>query len=92
MQKFLEKNLTETEQDLIRTLRKNCMIDGRKTFSSDTFRMLGLERFLRGDSQHSIGAFFARLKHHGVIEEDSWVRSKLKSNNMRKIRVWRWKK
>jgi len=82
--------LTVTDQDLIRTLKTLCRIDCLDTFSSDDFRMYGLDRYVR-DKAHGIGGVFARWKVNGVIKETGkWKRSTLPSNHGRKIRVYQW--
>jgi hypothetical protein len=82
------KRLTQQDQDFVRTLKTACQIDEVETFSSDTFRMLGLDRFLV-DKEHGIGGVFARLKANGIIEEVGWTRSSFPSNHGRKIRVYK---
>lgn len=81
--------LTPTDKDLAKTFRTLCNIDNRTQFSSDTFRMYGLDRFIR-DKQHGIGGFFAKLLKAKRIVRVGWTRSKIASNNMRSIRVYEW--
>lgn len=86
--KTIDTKLTPKEEDLLRTFRTLCRIDGRLTFSSDTFRMYGLDRFLN-DSQHGIGGLFAIWKKLGFIEKVGMTRSQIKSNHLREIKLYR---
>jgi len=83
------RNLTERDHDLIKTLRTHCRHEGESTFTSDTFRMLGLDRFV--DNKHGIGGFFAKLLANKYAEQVDWTRSVLPSNHGRKIRVYKWR-
>jgi len=86
----LNLDLKPIDHDLIKTFKTLCKVDGKTEFSSDDFRMYGLDRFLRGSSAHAIGGFFARLIHNRVIRQVGWKRSSLPSNRLRKIRVYEW--
>ena len=83
-----QRELTQRDHDLIKTLRTHCRQEGASTFSSDTFRMLGLDRFV--DTKHGIGGFFAKLVANKHATQVDWTRSVLPSNHGRKIRVYKW--
>lgn len=79
--------LTATDKDLFKTLRTLCKSDGHMQFSSDTFRMYQLDRFLLLP-KHQIGSFFAKLVNHKLIRAVGWIRSTIASNNQRKINLY----
>lgn len=85
-----QAKLTSTDRDLIKTFKTLLKIDGKHQFSSDDFRMYGLDRFLRGDTLHSIGGFFCKLLRNKLAVEVGRTRSKLPSNRQREIRVYEW--
>ena len=94
--------MTETQQtftgelekgdiDLIRTFHTlTTTIDKLETFTSDHFRMYGLDNFLRGDPKHAIGGFFARMKKNKLTCQVGWERSLKRTNKLRTIRSWKW--
>ena len=85
-----QAKLTPVDLDLIRTFKTLCRLDNLQTFTSDDFRMYGLDRYLK-DKAHGIGGTFARWIVNGVIVETGlWRRSGLASNHGRKVRVYRW--
>jgi hypothetical protein len=85
-----QATLTEKDHDLLRTFSTLCKIDGLLEFTSDDFRMYGLDRFI-ADKAHGIGGLFAKWKVNGKIEETGvWRRSMLPSNHGRMNRVYRW--
>ena len=88
--KSSDSKLTAKEEDLLKTFRTLCQIDNRLTFSSDTFRMYGLDRFLN-DTAHGIGGLFAMWKKLGYIEKVGMTRSQLKANHLREIKLYRFK-
>ena len=88
-QQTFDLSYSQVDKDLLRTFKTLTMIDKLETFSSDDFRMYGLDRFLR-DTQHGVGGFFAKMKHNKDAEPVGRKRSVLPSNNMREIRVWKW--
>lgn len=58
-------------------------------FSSDDFRALDLdEKMVRRDK--AIGGFFSMITRLGLVVQTGWVRSRIPSNNRRKIRTYRW--
>jgi len=81
--------LSSKDKELIKTFRTLCNIDKRKEFSSDTFRMYQLDRFLC-DTQHGIGGFFAKLLKNGLIQKVGSTRSQIKANHLRMIFVYEW--
>jgi len=85
-----DKQFTDKEKDLVRTLHTLCTVDRLTTFSSDTFRMYGLDRFI-ADKAHGIGGFFAKIVANRLVEQVGWERSDLPSNHGRMVRVYRWK-
>ena len=84
-----DRMFTLKERELVKTFKTLCNIDGHTTFSSDTFRMYGLDRFIV-DKAHGIGGFFAKLVANGLVVQVGWVRSCLPSNHGRMIRTYRW--
>lgn len=82
--------LTPKDKDTIRTFRTLLKMDGREVFSSDDFRRYGLDRFIK-DTQHGIGAFFAKLKKNKLVEHVGFTRSQLVSNHGHTIRTYRWR-
>jgi len=80
--------LTDIDRDLIKSFFTLLQVDGKEQFSSDDFRHYGLDRFLRGDSKHSIGGFFSKLLKNGLIRKVGWKRSTIPTNNFREIRVY----
>jgi len=83
-------DLTKKDQDLLRTFRTLLRMDNRQEFSSDNFRMYGLDRFLR-DKQHGIGGLFAKWKHNQLIQQTGWTRSQIEANHMRRIATYKLK-
>lgn len=77
--------LTSRDFDLVKTLRTILTIEQSETFTSDTLRHYGLDRFFP-DKVHGIGGFFARLKATNRIVEVGFTRSTFPSNHGRKIR------
>jgi len=84
-----DRTFTLKEKDMATTFRSLCNIDQHTTFSSDTFRMYGLDRFIV-DRAHGIGGFFAKLVANGLVVQVGWVRSCLPSNHGRMIRTYGW--
>jgi len=84
-----DRTFTLKEQDMVTTFRSLCNIDEHTTFSSDTFRMYGLDRFIM-DKAHGIGGFFAKLVANGLVVQTGWTRSTLPSNHGRMIRTYGW--
>ena len=82
-----QKLLTTRDHDLIRTLKTILQIEQSQTFTSDTLRLYGLDRFFP-DKTHGIGGFFARLKVNGKAVEVGWVRSTCPTNHGRQIRKY----
>lgn len=83
----LSQPLTARDADVLRTLRTNCTIEKRSTFSADDIFLFGLDRFFE-DKVHDIGAFFAKLQHQKLIEKVTTKRSTRESNHDRVIRVY----
>jgi hypothetical protein len=83
-----QKLLTTRDHDLIRTLRTILQIEQSQTFTSDTLRLYGLDRFFP-DKIHGIGGFFARLKANGKALDVGFTRSTFPSNHGRQIRKYR---
>jgi hypothetical protein len=80
--------LKPLDQNLYKTFKTLCRINHKTTFTSDDFRMYGLDRFLH-DTAHGIGGLFAKWKHHQFIVEVGQKRSVLPRNNLRVIRVYK---
>ena len=88
-----DKQFTDKEKDLVKSFKALCKIDQQgwnDRFSSDTFRMYGLDRFI-ADKAHGIGGFFAKIVANRLVEQVGWERSDLPSNHGRMVRVYRWK-
>lgn len=85
-----DKTLTVKDNDMLRTFKTLTGLDRLLEFSSDDFRLYGLDRFIV-DKAHGIGGFFAKLKANGLIVEVRWKRSSVPTNHGRRIPVWRWK-
>ena len=84
-------SLTEKDRDLLRSFKRLLELDGKTEFSSDDFRMYGLDRFLK-DKAHGIGGLFAKWKHQRqIVDTGKTKRSVLPSNNLRRISVYKWK-
>jgi hypothetical protein len=83
--------LTNQDQKNLKAFKTLLKMDNIEVFSSDDFRRYGLDRFIR-DTQHGIGAFFAKLCRNKLIERVCYTRSQLASNHGHTIRTYRWKK
>lgn len=88
-QKAFDFSFSKHEEALLTKFHTLLALERKDTFTSDDFRMFGLDRFIE-DTQHGIGGFFARLVHSKQIREVGWVRSLLPQNNLRKIREYAW--
>jgi hypothetical protein len=88
-QKEFDFSFTPLESALVRKFKTLLALERKDTFSSDDFRMYGLDRHIE-DTQHGIGGFFARLVHAKKIREVGQTRSLLPQNNLRKIKVYTW--
>ena len=82
-----ETKLTSRDLDLIRTLKTILISEHTDTFSSDTLRKFGLDRYFP-DKAHGIGGYFARLKVNKKTVQVGWIRSTFPSNHGRKIREY----
>ena len=82
-----EATLTVRDHDLIRTLKTILISEHTDTFSSDTLRRFGLDRYFP-DKAHGIGGYFARLKVNKKAVQVGWIRSTFPSNHGRKIREY----
>jgi hypothetical protein len=60
-----------------------------RTFTSDDFRELGYDDCMRRPDK-AIGNFFGQLVRHGLAMQVGWVRSRIPSNHIRKIRTYAW--
>ena len=83
-------DLTAQDVTLYQQFYALCTRDGKKQFSSDTFREYGLDRNL-SDKQHDIGCLFARWKWHRLIVEVDRVKSRISSNHGRKVSVFKFR-
>ena len=84
MEKF---SFNRKEIDMIRTFHTLLKLDEKDTFTSDDFRMYGLDRYMKNPSKE-IGMLFAKLKHNGYGETVGRTRSTKPSNNFREIKQW----
>ncbi len=79
--------LSLNEQDLAKHFLALCRMNRLSQFSSDDFRMYGLDRFMK-DPQHEVGSLFAKMQHARMIKPVGRKRSVLESNHIREIRVY----
>ncbi len=77
------------ELDLIRTFKTLTKIDNLTQFSSDDFRMYGLDRFIK-DRQHGIGGFFAKLVKNKIVRQVGHKHSVVPSSHFHEIKVYEW--
>jgi hypothetical protein len=82
-----QKQLTTRDLDLIKTMKTLLTFEHSSTFSSDTFRRFGFDRYFP-DKAHGVGGWFARLKANKKAVEVGEIRSTFPSNHGRKIRVY----
>ena len=85
-----DMRLTRVDHDLVKSFRTLLRFDNKTQFSSDDFRLYGLDRFLNRDTIHSIGGFFARLQHAKLARVVGEKRSVMPSNHYRFIKVYEW--
>lgn len=83
-----QKQLSTRDLDLIKTMKTLLAFEHTTTFSSDTFRRFGLDRYFP-DKQHGLGGWFARLKVNKKAVEVGWIRSSYPSNHGRLIRLYK---
>lgn len=81
--------LSEFEETMLRRFRTLTQVDLLDEFSSDDFRMYGLDRHF-ADPSHDIGILFAKAVHHKKMLIVGRKRSVLPKNNMREIKVYVW--
>jgi hypothetical protein len=82
--------LTVRDHDLVKSFRSLLKLDAKTQFSSDDFRMYGLDRYLDRDTAHSVGGFFARLQHNKLAHVIGEKRSVMPTNHFRIIKVYEW--
>jgi hypothetical protein len=82
--------LTSKDESNLKAFRTLLKMDGIEVFCSDDFRRYGLDRFIK-DTQHGLGAFFAKLAKNGLVECVGYTRSELVSNHGHTIRTYRWR-
>lgn len=86
----IQATLTSKDSDLLRSFRALCTANKLSEFSSDDFRMYGLDRFTV-DKAHELGGLFAKWKVNGIIEDTGKrKRSVLPQNHGREIKVYKW--
>lgn len=88
-QKSFNFTLTPLEQALLKRFKTLTHFDRLDTFTSDDFRLYGLDRHFT-NPQQDIGGFFAKLVHHKVVRALGHKRSILPKNNMREIKEYEW--
>lgn len=88
-QKTFSFNLTPLEEAMLKRFRTLTKVDLLDTFTSDDFRLYGLDRHFE-NPQQDIGRFFAKLVHHKLIRVVGHKRSVLPKNNMREIKEYEW--
>ena len=83
--------LTPNEQAVYTQFRSRCVVQGIEEFTSDLFRMWGLDRVLYEDPQGKVGIFFWKLKELGFSEDTGMrVKSTMKSRHGAEIKVYSW--
>ncbi len=90
-QKEFTFKFTALEEAMLRRFRTLTKADYMTSFTSDDFRLYGLDRHFT-NPQQDIGSFFAKLKHHGLVKVIGRKRSILPKNNMREIKEYEWTK
>ena len=91
---FEPSAMTERELNLLKTLRTHLTINHETTFTVDTLRMLGFDRFLKKDTLGRInyGSLIGKWHYYGHVERTgNTVCSALESNHDRRIEVWKMK-
>jgi hypothetical protein len=81
--------LTPLEHAILKRFRTLTKVDLLDTFTSDDFRLYGLDKHFT-NPQQDIGSFFAKLVHHHHIHAVGRKRSVLPKNNMREIKEYEW--
>jgi hypothetical protein len=86
----LDTKLTQLEHQLIQKLHCHLTVEMKTKFTSDDFRMLGLDRFVVGDPSKAIGLLFWKIKQNGIAEDTGErTASIIPSNHGREIKVWK---
>ena len=91
---FKPQPLSPRELDLLRTLRTHLHLNQEVTFTVDTLRQLGFDRFMPRDSLQRInyGNMIGKWHFHGHIERTGkTVCSTLESNRGHREQEWRMK-
>lgn len=84
--------LTPNEEAVYTQFRSRCVVHGIGEFTSDLFRMWGLDRILYGDPQRKTGIFFLKLLELEFSEDTGMrVKSTMKSRHGAEIKVYRWR-
>ncbi len=87
--------MNQRETDLLRTLRTHMHLEALDTFTVDTLRMLGFDRFMQKDSKGRInyGTLIGKWQFYGHIERTGkTVCSQFESNHGHREQVWKLKK
>jgi len=88
-QRLFNSEYSQKEQEIKEIFKIRCQMAKLASFSADTFRMFGFDKFIV-DPQHGIGSFFAKLVKNGDAVKVGWVPSEFASNHRRAIRLYEW--
>jgi hypothetical protein len=89
----LPEPLSNQDREMLAILHMALKFKKADTFSSDTLRMLGFDKYMMKDSQGRVnyGVWFRKLSYQGLAEKCGWTRSTLNSNHGRQIQEWKLK-
>ena len=90
---FKPEPLTPRETDLLKTLRTHMRLEAETTFTVDTLRQLGYDRYMPLDKagNRNYGSFMVKLKYYEHAEPCGWTASVAEANHGRKVQVWKMK-
>jgi len=90
---FKPEPLSQREQDLLKTLRTHMHLEAMQTFTVDTLRMLGFDRYmpLDRDGRRNYGSMMVKWHYNGLAEPCGWQSSVAEANHGRKVQVWKMK-
>ena len=89
---YTPEPITQRELDLYRTLQTHLTLSKTDTFTTDTLRQLGFDRFMQKDKRGHVnyGTLIIKWKLNRLIEPTGeTVCSALDSNHSRRIMKWK---
>ena len=89
MSQRLSTHLSNFETVLVQRFKQYTQLYGLATFTSDDFRMAGLDRFFV-DRPHDLGELFRKLTLNNTITKVGRIPSILPKNNFREIKIYKW--